>query len=47
MKNKEDIVDNKKQVAEDFIDNTSCKLKNERKHRAGRLESVINGKEIS
>nr|WP_270358435.1 hypothetical protein [Escherichia coli] len=33
-------MDNKKQVAEDFIDNTSCKLKNERKHRAGRLQRV-------
>ena len=31
MKNKEDVVDNKTQVAEDFIDKTSCKLKNERK----------------
>lgn len=40
MKNKEDVVDNKKQVAEDFIDNTSGKLKNERKHRAGRLQRV-------
>ncbi|AFQ65110.1 hypothetical protein A79E_1789 [Klebsiella pneumoniae subsp. pneumoniae 1084] len=27
MKNKEDVVDNKTQVAEDFIDNTSGKLK--------------------
>ena len=40
MKNKEDVVDNKTQVAEDFIDNTSGKLKNERKHRAGRLQRV-------
>lgn len=40
MKNKEDVEDNKTQVAEDFIDNTSGKLKNERKHRAGRLQRV-------
>lgn len=40
MKNKEDVVDNKTQVAEDFIDNTSGKLKNERKHRTGRLQRV-------
>ncbi|HFL5259078.1 hypothetical protein [Escherichia coli] len=33
-------MDNKTQVAEDFIDNTSGKLKNERKHRAGRLQRV-------
>lgn len=40
MKNKEDVVDNKTQVAEYFIDNTSCKLKNERKHPARRLQRV-------
>lgn len=40
MKNKEDVVDNKTQVAEYFIDNTSCKLKNERKHPARRLQGV-------
>ncbi len=41
-------MDNKKQVAEDFIDNTSCKLKNEKKTPCWKItESVINGKEIS
>lgn len=41
-------MDNKKQVAEDFIDNTSCKLKKRKKTPCWKItESVINGKEIS
>jgi hypothetical protein len=40
-------VDNKKQVAEDFIDNTSGKLKKKKTPCWKITESVINGKEIS
>lgn len=40
MKNKENIVINKIQAAENVTDNTSKKLKNEKQHSGGRLQRV-------
>jgi hypothetical protein len=40
MKNKENIVINKIQAAENVTDNTSKKLKKEKQHSAGRLQRV-------
>lgn len=40
MKNKENIVINKIQAAENVTDNTSKKLKKEKQHSGGRLQRV-------